>query len=315
MLLIYVFTAIGLAGFFSSLLMGVTVVGVCRYGDRYHHFFERLRKLGALATIKEMSGVYFAVLNKFLGQDVGLKQPGVLDKPKYFGLYIEHLLLLYWIGSTILVLAFRPVEPMGKSADSLQQAAAFVTLLSINIFSDALSLLWTKRCIAILAGMVPNDPLTTRRLCMVLAQDVGVAIILMFMVQLVSNGLYAIQVGRPDEFYKDMFDITTAVKLYHPNNPRFSGMQFPGQLVITCTTYLPSLLFYVTCLTILCLVPFYRLLFFIFSIFNLQSPKQVQDSNGAACGQLEYIGALVGVFGFGLASLTFAIHQLSQVPT
>ena len=304
----YVLTTMGWVGFLSSLLMSITLIGVCRYGDRYHHLFEQLRKPGALAAVKVMSCVYFTALNKFLGQNVGFKQTGVVDKSKYFGLYIEHLLLLYWIGATILVLAFRPVEPMAKSADSLQQAAAFVTLLSINIFSDAVSLLWTKRCIAILAGKVPDDPLTTRRLFAVLAQDVGMAIILMFFVQLVSNGLYAIQIGRPEDFFKDMFDFMTAFKLYHPINPRFSEIQFWGQLVITCTTYVPSLLFYVTCLIILCLIPFYRSLLFVFSLFNLEFSNPTEGANGPACNQLGYLGSLAGVFGFGLTSLSFAVR-------
>src|SRR5580704_17662222 len=141
LLIIYFFAGTALLGFFGSLLMAVTIVGVCRFGERYRHFFERLKKLGTLDSVKEMSKVYFALLNKFIGEDVGIEQPGVVDKAKYLGLSIEHLLLIYWIGGTVLVLAFRPVEPTAETVDSLQQAGAFAILLTINILSDAASLL------------------------------------------------------------------------------------------------------------------------------------------------------------------------------
>src|ERR1700734_4508000 len=119
MLLIYGSTVVGWVGLVSSLMMAITVVGFCRFGSSYQRFFDRLKRLGTLDTIKEMSRVSFAGLNGFLGKTVGIKQTDVVEKAKYFGLYIEHLLLAYWIGATILVLAFRPVEPAAESADSL----------------------------------------------------------------------------------------------------------------------------------------------------------------------------------------------------
>ena len=314
MLLIYGSTVVGWVGLVSSLMMAITVVGFCRFGSSYQRFFDRLKRLGTLDTIKEMSRIYFSVLNSFLGKTVGIKQTGVVEKAKYFGLYIEHLLLVYWIGATILVLAFRPVEPAAESANSLEQAVAFVTLLSINILSDAASLLWTKRCMAIIAGMVPDDPLTTKRLIVVLAQDLGVAILLMLAVQLVSNGLYAVQIGRPDEFFKDMFDCMTAFKPYHPINPKFSGMHFPGQLVITLSTFVPSILFYLICLTILCLIPFYKALFFVLSIFNLKQTGESEAWNGAACSQLGYIGSLASVFGIAIGSASLIVFAWSLTP-
>jgi hypothetical protein len=225
MLFIYLFAALALVGFFSALLMGVTVVGVCRYGDRYRSFFDGLNTLGALATIKEMSHIYFAILNKFLGPNVGFKQRGILKRSKYFGPYIEHLLLIYWFAATILVLSFRPVESSGQNSSSLLQAGAFITLLSINVLSDAISLLWTKRCIAILVQR--NIPLTLKRLFKALSQDIAVAVILMVVAQFISNGLYAIQIGRPEEFITYMFDIRTAIKPYRPTDPGLSSFEFP----------------------------------------------------------------------------------------
>jgi hypothetical protein len=305
MLLIYTFAIIALVGFVCSLFMGITIVGVCRYGDRYRRFFDRLKKLGTLATIKEMSRVYLDLLNKFLGKDVGIRQAGVLVRAKYFGLYIEHLLLLYWIGGTILVLAFRPVEPSTPSASSLLQALAFVVLLTINIFSDAVSLLWTKRCIALL--VIPDIPLTTRRLLVVLVQDISVAFALMIFVQLVSNGLYAVQIGHNREFFRYMLDWRTAIKEYHAIDPHFSRIEFPGQLVITCTTYIPSLLFYLTCLTILCLIPFYRALMFVMEQFDLESAIDRTEYRGQSCSPLGYIGSLTGVLGFAVGCGTLFV--------
>ncbi len=133
MLFIYIFAAASLAIFFSSMFMGVNVVGVCKYGRRYRDFFDRIRPLGTLATTKEIARLYLKGLNKFLGPTVGMKQEGVLEKSKYFGLYIEHLFLLYWVGATFLVFTFRPVEPQSETTSSVQQAAAFVFLLTINI--------------------------------------------------------------------------------------------------------------------------------------------------------------------------------------
>jgi hypothetical protein len=295
--IIYFFAGAALLGFFASLLMAVTIVGVCRFGECYRRFFERLKKLGTLDSVKEMSNVYFAILNKFIGKDVGIKQPGVVEKAKYFGLYIEHLLLIYWIGATVLVLAFRPVEPTAETVDSLQQAGAFAILLTINILSDAASLLWTKRCIAILAGKVPNTSLTARRLFVVLAQDISFAAILMVAVQVISNGLYAFQIGRPHEFFKDMTDVWTALKPYHPYNSKFSWFQFPGQLVITCTTYLPSLLFYVTCLVVWCLMPFYRILILALSICDPKAAIYEHGQPQESCNQVSFAGLVLGAIG------------------
>jgi hypothetical protein len=295
MLFIYLFAVLGLVGFFSSMFMGVTVVGVCRYGTRYRRFFDRLRTLGTLATIKEMARVYLKALNKFLGSTVGLKQQGVLEKLKFIGPYIEHLFLLYWMGATILVFSFRPVEPQSDTTSSIQQAAAVVCLLTINIVSDAISLIWTKRCIALLA--VPEVPLTFRKLIRVLAQDILVAAVLMVLVQLVSNGLYAVQIGRTSEAFSYMFDIRTAIKPYHATDPSFSDIHVPGQLVITCSTYIPSIFFYFTCLLIVCLMPFYRLLIWLLGIFNLETGRDIPP-----CSQLNFIGLLAGIGGVAMAS-------------
>ncbi|MGT2502312.1 hypothetical protein ACVOMS_18635 [Bradyrhizobium guangxiense] len=293
--LIYLFAAIGLAGFVVSMFMGVTVVGVCRYGATYRRFFERLKTLGTLETIKEMAGVYLVVLNKFLGPKVGFKQQGVLEESKYLGPYIEHLLLLYWVSATILVLSFRPVEPSTESTSSVMQAAAFIVLLTINVVSDAISLLWTKRCIALL--VVPREPVRLRRLITILTQDILVAFLLMIVVQFVSNGLYAVQIGRPSSALSYMFDAYTAFKPYHAVDPAFSNIEFPGQLVITCTTYLPSLLFYFTCLLIICLLPFYNFLIWILGIFNLESARRA-----TGCTQVGFIGSLAGVGGLAVGS-------------
>lgn len=293
MLFIYIFALVSLAVFFSSMFMGVNVVGVCRYGTRYRDFFDRLRPLGTLATIKEMARVYLKALNKFLGPTVGMKQEGVLEKSKYFGLYIEHLFLLYWVGATVLVFTFRPVEPQSAATSSIQQAAAFAFLLTINIASDAFSLIWTKRCIARL--VVPKTPLTLKELLNVLGQDILVAALLMVLVQLVSNGLYAVQIGRPAEFLSYMSDPRTALKPYHAIDSDFSAIEFPGQLIITCTTYIPSLLFYLTCLLIVCLIPFYKLLIWLLS-FNPESRSDIP------CSQFNFVTMLAGIGAVAMAS-------------
>jgi uncharacterized membrane protein len=292
---IYILAAASLAVFFSSFFMGVNVVGVCRYGTRYRQFFDRLRSLGTLATIKEMARVYLKALNIFLGPTVGMKQDGVLDKSKYFGLYVEHLFLLYWVGATILVFSFRPVEPQSETTSSLQQAAAFAFLLTINIASDAFSLIWTKRCIARI--VVPKTSLTLTELLNVLAQDVGVAAALMVFVQFISNGLYAVQIGRPENILLYMLDPKTALKSYHAIDPSFSTIEFPGQLVITCTTYIPSILFYLTCVIIVCLIPFYKLLVWLLSIFN---PESGPDTSN--CSQFNFVTMLTGIGAVAMAS-------------
>jgi hypothetical protein len=299
MLLVEIFAALGLIGFLSAVLMGVTVVGLCRYGDRYRLFFDKLKTLKGLELVKEMSKVYYAVLNKFPGRNVGFKQRGVLSKSKFFGLYVEHLLLFYWVAGTILVLAFRPIE-QAEVTSSLLQAAAFVTLLTINVASDAVSLLWTKRCIAMLA--VPKAHLNLKRLFKALTQDIIVAVALMLVVQFVSNGLYAVQIGRPHRFWECLLDWKTAFKPYAAADPTFSTIQFPGQLIITCTTYLPSLFFYFLCTAIICLMPAYRVLLWLFNLFNLSDPNHSSAELGAACTQLGFIGLMVGVATFGMTS-------------
>jgi hypothetical protein len=288
---IYMFAGLSLVFFFSSMFMGVNVVGVCRCGTRYREFFDRLRPFGTLATIREMARVYLEGLNKFLGPMVGIKQEGVLEKSKYLGRYIEHLFLIYWIGATVLVFVFRPVEPQSETTSSIQQLAAFAFLLTINIASDSISLLWTKRCIARL--VVPETPLTLEELLKVLAQDIFVAAVLMVLVQFVSNGLYAVEIGRPAEFFSYMLDPQTAVKPYHAIGYSF---EFPGQLLITCTTYIPSLLFYLTCLGITCLIPFYKLLIWLLSIFD---PESEPDT---PCSQSNFVLMLTGIGAFAMTS-------------
>jgi hypothetical protein len=310
---LYFFAALGALGVIGAMLMGVTVVGVCRYGDRYSRFFERLKTLGALATIKEMSRVYFDLLNKFLGPNVGLKQQGVLEKSKFIGLYIEHLLLFYWISATVLVLSFRPVEPSVSGRSSLLQAAAFVTLLTANVTSDALSLLWTKRCIALL--VVPDTPITLKKIFVVLAQDILVAAALMLLTQIISNGLYAVQIGRHEDFFDYMFSIKTAFKPYAAIDQSWSTIQFPGQLLITGTTaFLPSLAFYIVCLIILILMPFYRLLIFILGTFDQKIGDGAQAKSMEGCSQLAFIGSLAGVGGFAMAAGRLLVDTWALIP-
>jgi hypothetical protein len=119
----------------------------------------------------------------------------------------------------------------------------------------------------------------------------------MLIVQLVSNGLYAVQIGRPAEAFSYMFDIRTALKPYHTIDPSLPDIQFPGQLAITCTTYIPSLFFYLTCLLIVCLMPFYWILIWFLSIFNLESGRETAD-----CSQLNFIGLLTGIGAVAMAS-------------
>jgi hypothetical protein len=304
MWLITVAAALGVVGFVSAILMGVTVVGVCRYGDRYARFFTRFTALSMLAKIKEMAGIYLRILNAFVGREVGFKHEGLVPKNKFFGLYIEHLLLIYWFIGTILVLSFRPIEPVGEHTNSLLQAGAFFALLSINVLSDAASILWTKRCIALLA--TPAVPVSIGRLFVILLQDILVAVALMFVVQLISNGLYAIQIGRTDAIFSYMFDWRTAFRLYAPVDPTFSNWRFAGQLVITCSTYIPSLLFYLICLVILFLKPFHSLLSLILSLMNVDTTNRRRRN----CNPVTYVSSLAGISGFALLSMKLLLDAI-----
>jgi len=300
MLFVYISAAFGLIGFLLCFLSGVTVIGVCKYKRKYIGYFESLRRLGTLATIKKMARSYLGILNKFLGPNVGFKQKGVVNKTKFFGIYIEHLLLFYWFSATILVLAFRPVEQSSPNTSSLLQAGAFLILLTTNVLSDAVSLLWTKRCIALL--VIPRTRLSATRLLWILFQDLAVAFLLMIAVQIISNGLYAVQIGAPERFLIYMFDPATAFKAYTVVDPRFSYIRIPGQLFITCTTYLPSALFYIFCLFVLALIPFHRLIMFALNVFRLDT--------GPKCNQPAYIGSLLTIVAIGFSSLSYSLSQL-----
>jgi hypothetical protein len=153
---------------------------------------------------------------------------------------------------------------------------------------------------------VPKGPLTLKTLSSALIQDILIAIVLMFLVQLISNGLYAVQIGRPEKFLEYMLDPYTAFRLYGPVDPHLVGFKFPGQLAITCTTYIPSLLFYIICISIILLKPFYSMLFFIFDILNID----VTGKGKSKCSPPAYIATLAGVFGVALASLRFFIDSL-----
>lgn len=280
-------------GLFIMFLSFITLIGICHFGRAYRRFFNTLTRLDTLAFIKRSAALYLKVLNRFLGTDVGLKQQGVLKKSKYVGRYLERLLLLYWIGGTVLVLSFRPVDDFGQGVNSLAQAAAFVILLTFNVGSDAFSFLWTKRCIAMIA--VPRRKLTVKTLFSALAQDIGVAVGLMLLVQLVSNGLYAIQIGRPDEIFRYVIDIRTAIKPYAPVDPRFGTWQIPGQLIITCTgAYIPTFLFYFLSIMILLLHPIYKLAIGALILCRVDPEK-------ARCDQPGFLTALATIVGTTVA--------------
>jgi len=296
--------AVGALGVVAAILMLITVVGVCRFRKGYRRFFDRFRTLHVVPAIREVARIYLVLLNRFLGPDVGFRYEGGLTKTKIVGWYLEHLLLLYWIGGTILVLSFRPADPMSQTSSSLSQAAAFTILLLVNVVSDAVSLLWTKRCIGLLVS--PVKDLRLPRALWILAQDILVAVGLMFAVQFVSNGLYAIQIGHSELFFDYMLNPYTALKPYAPVDPRFSYIRFPGQLIITCTTYVPSLLFYFLCLLILALSPFARLAFWMLYIFRL-------DRGTTGCTQLGFIGSIIAVLSFGAGCFVAMLGGLSFI--
>jgi hypothetical protein len=305
MWLVVLAVVIGLGGFICALLLGVTVIGVCQYGDRYSRFLNRFQALDALGKIKEMAEIYLSLLNKFVGKDVGFKHEGLVPRHKFFGLYIEHLLLFYWMAATILVLTFRPVEPLSENTSSLLQAGAFFTLLSINVLGDSASLLWTKRCIALLA--TPSEPVSVRRLFWILFQDIIVAVGLLLFVQLVSNALYAVEIGRTNEILKYMLDWRTAFKQYVPADANFADWSIPGQLIITFfSAFIPTAFFYFVCLLIVFLKPVHAAISFIFGLFNIDLSKRRRQT----CNQLSYAGTLASIFGLALVSIKFVFDNV-----
>jgi hypothetical protein len=178
------------------------------------------------------------------------------------------------------------------------QAAAFIALISINVVSDAVSLIWTKRCIAML--VIPRAKLTVRRLLWVLTQDLSVAVFLMGVVQIISNALYAVQIGRPGEFWSYMKDWRTALKPYAAVDPSFSTIEFPGQLIITCTTYFPALFFYFLCVLVLLLAPFYKVAILLLEFFKI-------DTKNQSCSQLGFISSLLTIGGLAVGSCAVLI--------
>jgi hypothetical protein len=297
--------ATGLAGLLCAMLMGVTVIGVCRYGDGYSSFFYRFQTLDTLGKIKKMAGVYLGLLNKFVGEDVGFKHEGLVPKHKFFGLYIEHLLLFYWMVATILVLSFRPVEPPSEHTSSLLQAGAFFTLLSINVLSDSVSLLWTKRCIALLA--TPSSPVSIGSVLYILFQDVLVSVGLLFLVQLASNALYAFEIGRTDAILDYMLNWRTALAPYVLADQNFANWRIPGQLLITLfSAFIPTAFFYFICLCIVFLKLLHTALFFVFDVFNIDPARRKRR----ICNPLSYVGSLAGILSLALTSIKFVLDYV-----
>lgn len=306
MLIYGIALALGILGTGTAFLMVITIVGICKFATCYHAAFQRIGTLKPIAGAQQISTFYLAGLNKFLGSDVGLRQSGAVERTKLHGLYLEHLLLIYWIGATILVLSFRPVESLGHYANSLMEAAAFIVLLTINVLSDAVSLIWTKRCFTLIVSDKQRGGLSELTFFKILFQDLAVAVVLMFVVQLISNGLYAIQVRKPELFFVYMFDFRTAFRLYAPIDPGLSYIKFPGQLVITCSTYLPSLCFYIFSITIYALLVMYKLLMSILSFFNI-------DNAFSCCSQQRFFAMLAGTGGFAATCMTLAINAWSML--
>jgi hypothetical protein len=184
------------------------------------------------------------LIESFLGAGVGLRNdPGTVGKEgdnpdwKIRGHYIAYLWLFYLTIGAFAVIAFPPVEKVNHEANTLIRATGFMAYIFVNVAGDVISLLVTKKYLGIILSEKKHVPRTALTY---LFKDLLIATICLGMVQWITNGLYAIQIGRPELFYEYLATPQIMFRQYGPMAGSEHLVQFPGMIVMSATSFIPT---------------------------------------------------------------------------
>lgn len=231
---------ISLYAFFIAVLCGITLVGMCKFSKTYELIFGITNRMSFPELVAHKLKFPFKYLEAFIGENIGFAKDINKTKGHFFGYYLEHLIVLYLGTSLVIFIALKPEKGGEFNVPIPLLIAAIITLLSINIGMDAFSLLYTKKCYKQIITNRMN--MSATEVLLVFCRDICVATLCFLFTQLMSNGLYSVQTGNPELFFSYMFSIDTAFEPYVVRNEQFPGTSIPGQLIISMTSYLPTLL-------------------------------------------------------------------------
>ncbi|MBF0383920.1 MAG: hypothetical protein HQL69_23130 [Magnetococcales bacterium] len=287
---------------YISFLSFVNLVGVCKYKDRYITFFEKVIGSSTGDIVKLLISFPYRFLVVFIGKDVGFAEELDKEKGKFAGFYIEHILLFYWILCPILVMAFKPAESIKAEPSSFYIAISFFILMTVNVMADCFSFLWTKRCF----WKILNNSNRDLEISGFLLSDFFVATSCFIVTQLISNALYSVQIGDHANWHQYIFNMSIPFKSYAPASSELAGFEFPGQLLISLTSYIPTLLLVLFSLIILMLYPAYTALKSFYKMINLDIHEDCKPVTTIAA-----FGTLLGVFLQALRQVADALNNLN----
>lgn len=108
---------------------------------------------------------------------------------------------------------------------------------------DCFSLLFTQYSLRNIVEVKKSKNHTLRHDVGWVLTDSAVAITCFIITQTLTNGVYALQLNKPDQFLEYMFDYSIPFKLFALNLQNYPNtFMFSGTILISLTSYLPTLL-------------------------------------------------------------------------
>lgn len=217
----------------------------------YYHSPQNINKFhDALCKSLESKNISYLVvsmlrfpnelLTSFMGPDVGLTgspHSSGGKKRKIFGSYMAYLWLCYLSIAIFAVIAFPPTEPINRNSNTLIVAIGFMSFVLVNASGDAVSLLFTKKHLEVILSDKEPKP---GKIAFYLCVDLCYATSILCIVQTLTNGLYSIQIGHPENFFSYMLDFSIAFKTYGPKENGVHLFEFPGQILISASSFIPT---------------------------------------------------------------------------
>ena len=217
--------------------------GYCVGRENYSKAISNLADSRPKKTVHKIISTSLLCLKFFMGDHINscLKKSGDTRALllRYHWRYIEHLLIFYFLIAVPMALLTKPIEVESISRNSIFVAFGMLIWIGINITFDALSLQFTKYSL----NNIVNGPKTSTNISKWIFIDVFVALSLFILTQLFVNGLYAVQIGKENLFFDYMFSFEVTLREYHFRSAE--NIKFPGHMIISLSTYLPTICIYI----------------------------------------------------------------------
>jgi hypothetical protein len=194
----------------------------------------------------------YDLLGKFMGKDVGIAgDPDNRGKSKWHGWYIAYLFLFYYTIGGLSVIAFPPLDIPNPAPNTLYKGLGFVAWIAVNVAGDVISCLMTRKYFGQI--LCKRDVIVTKEAVICLIKIFTIALTCMLSVQLITNGLYSIQIGYPERFFEYMSTWDIALRHYGPTANGRVLAEFPGMLIISTASFIPT--YIVTLLAMIIYLP------------------------------------------------------------